>query len=175
MNEKLKRVVELTKDLIVTNPPGAFMDFAPSNITYVVYEKGDDEYLSDNPYILEYLLYNQKERLIPLITNRQYLGRLSKRNSAGVSRPFFTERLAYLLDFQVEAKELLVFTKFLEFFASYREKRDDFYLDPSTFLYLSAGVPHKMKEDEVLALYERIYIFHMKHHPRQALKKIFFK
>ena len=179
MESDLQKIITLTKDLPLIIPPGPLEEYPKSGITYLINEDEKNEYIADNPYIIEYLLFNNKKELMPSVTNQQYLGktgiRRQKHQQYEYLDIFFYDRVAYLLHFEIDEIELPAFKMFLDHYTYRRRNSDFFFWDLQEFKNLFSYLTHKMNESQVFSLHKRLCEFHTKQFPKEAIKHIFIK
>jgi hypothetical protein len=178
LESNFQKISILTKDIPIVTPPGPYEEYPPSGVTYLINEDDKNEYLADNPYIIEYLLFNNKKNLIPFVTNQLYLDKKAIRlhkNKNNEFNIFFYKRIEHLLHFPIEEVELPVFKTFLDHTAYRRKKSDFFFWDfkefSDTFTYLT----HKMSDVQLLSLHQRLCGYHRNLFPGEAIKSVFIK
>ena len=178
MESDFQKISSLTKDILIVTPPGQFEEYPASGVTYLIKEEGENEYIADNPYIIEYLLFNNKENLIPLVTNQFYVGKLAIRlhkNKNNEFNIFFYKRIEHLLHFPIEEIELPVFKIFLDHTAYHRKRTDFFFWDYKEFSKMFTYLTHKLSDEQLLSLHQRLCSYHRNLFPGEAIKSVFIK
>jgi hypothetical protein len=168
----LDKVYSLVNNIRCVQPFEEYLGHNPHRNTYYIRTSEGFDYLADNPFIYEYLLFNKKEDWLEDVINPNHMSSIINIPRRDV---FFTTFNEHFLLFEITRKEIPIFKLFLDYQAFYRNVNEPHYLlhNFSEFKNISSGVSHFLTEKEVKSFHERVIKYHFSIYPKEKLRHLY--
>jgi hypothetical protein len=168
----LDKLYSLVKNFRCVQPFEEYLGINNHRNTYFIRKEGEFNYLADNPFIYEYLLFNNKIEWLDDVINPTLMSSIFDVNKQSA---FFSTYNEHFLLFEIERKEIPIYKLFLDYQSFYRNLSEPQYFmnNLKEFKDICSGVSHYLTDEEINSFHERLKKYHFSVFPKEKLRYLY--